>query len=52
MSKDFKVTHQAPFNAVACFLLSLPKDVRTPCVKMMTTYSAVWAWWVYNTGEK
>ena len=46
------VTHQAPFSVLFCFVLAVMcvfafwKDVRTSCVKIMTTYSNVGAWWV------
>ena len=44
-SGDFKVTHRAPCNLVACFCFP---DVRTdskPRLKIMITYTAG-AWWV------
>ena len=44
-SKDFQLTYQAPFSVVSCFCFP---DGRTPCVKIMTTYSAVGARWVKN----
>ena len=53
--KDFKVTHQAPFSDIVHVLLSQFEgvllsgrtDVLIPCVKIiMTTYSAIGAWWV------
>ena len=48
MQKNFRVTHQTPFNHVTlqgmlfyyCFLVTdVQTYIRTPCVKIMTTYT-------------
>ena len=51
--EDLKVTHQAPFSFVECFVLANGRtDVQTPWMKIMTIYLAVGVLWVNEEEEE